>query len=229
VVTIPSLKEITLYRIKGIPAQGSNDIMTNNLRNQPNDPTSRYFQYTFVLLLLLSIQLVQSAFVEVQRVGKNSATLRLPSTLFISFNWFSKSESNGEGDDDVSGSPMLGDGSKLSSSASSGMVGVAGVVDSMENFKRVQRVGKMTTRLTQELASTMVEGTAADGKVKVTMDCQQRPINVFIDENYHDSTGVVDLCTALTIAMEEAHGKSLDRMEEKMKNLYSELGLTTTN
>lgn len=179
----------------------------------------------FSVLLLAVCPYPARSFLEVRnlkRYGKN----RLGSALSISFNWFSKNES-GEDDDDLPSA--LRDGALSSTSANNGMIGVSGVVDSMENFKRVQRVGKMTARLTQELASTTVEGTAADGKVKVLMDCQQRPVNVFIDEDYHDSTGVMDLCTALTIAMQEAHGKSLERMEEKMKNLYSELGFLSGN
>lgn len=177
-----------------------------------------------MVMLALCFELTQSAFVEVRTIPRGYA-IRPPSTLFISFNWFSKTDSS-EDDDDVP--TALRDGT-LSTSASNGMVGVSGVVDSMENFKRVQRVGKMTARLTQELSQELVEGTAVDGKVKITMNCQQQPINVFIDENYHESTGAADLCTALTMAMKDAHGKSLDRMEEKMKNLYSELGFSSGN
>lgn len=101
------------------------------------------------------------------------------------------------------------------------------MVDSMENFKRAQRAGKMTRKLVQELSSTTVEGTAADGKVKVIVDCQQRPVNVIIDESYVTSSDVADLCASLVLAMNDAHAKSMDRMDEKMKSFYSELGLST--
>jgi DNA-binding protein YbaB len=103
--------------------------------------------------------------------------------------------------------------------------GVPSIMDSMDNFKRSQRVGKMTASLMQELASTSVEGVAADGKVKVTFDCQQRPTGVNIDETYFESADVLDVNNACTSAMKEAHSKSVERMEEKMKSFYSELGL----
>ena len=102
------------------------------------------------------------------------------------------------------------------------------MVDSMENLKRAQRAAKMTSRLVQDLSSTTVEGTAADGKVKVILDCQQRPVNVKIDEGYVEGmdADVSDLCSALTEAMTDAHSKSLEKMDEKMKSFYAELGLS---
>lgn len=142
--------------------------------------------------------------------------------LFINFGWFSGRQN--ENDDDPNNMESL-----MGAASSAGMGGVASTMDSMENFKRTQRAGKMTRKLVQELASTTVEGSAADGKVKVVLDCQQRPVRVDIDQTYIDEVGVADLCSAITSAMSEAHAKSLRRMDEKMKNFYTELGLPSTN
>lgn len=111
--------------------------------------------------------------------------------------------------------------------------GVARVMESMEKFKRAQQVGKLTTNLVQELTSTRVEGTAENGKIKVVVDGQQRPIAVIIDESYWQQQviqqvpplDVNDLSAALTLAMQDAHNKAAERMDERMKSYYAELGL----
>jgi len=139
-----------------------------------------------------------------------------------------KSEERDDDDinDNTAASNMMSSSSSGGSS-NSGMVGVSGMVDSMANLKRAQRAGKVTARLLQELSSTTVEGSAADGKIKVVFDCQQRPMSVNIDQGYFESTDVTELCSSLTSAMNDAHSKSLERMDEKMKTYYSDLGLFT--
>ena len=151
-------------------------------------------------------------------------SLRRSSTsLYINLNWFSgKSNEDRDGTKDE----KAGDSSSEQSRAVAG--GVADTMDSMENFKRSQRVGKLTRKLVQDLASTTIEGVAADGKVKVILDGQQRPLNVDIDESYVNDADVSDLCSAITAAMSDAHAKSIERMDEKMKSLYSELGLPSS-
>ena len=111
-----------------------------------------------------------------------------------------------------------------------GLGGVAGIVDSMGNLKNSQRTGKMTSSLVQELASTTVEGVAQDGKIKILFDCQQRPVSVKIDESYFEDQKVqpgaaVDMAAAIQMALQDGHAKSLEKMDEKMKSLYAELGL----
>lgn len=149
---------------------------------------------------------------------------RTLSRLYIQLGWFSGGKGNNNDSTESEGGK---DSLKNSESSGSAITGVTGMVDSMENFKRAQRAGKMTRKLVQELSSTTVEGTAADGKVKVIVDCQQRPVNVIIDESYVTSSDVADLCASLVLAMNDAHAKSMDRMDEKMKSFYSELGLST--
>eukprot|EP00977_Amphora_coffeiformis_P004558 scaffold982_cov169-Amphora_coffeaeformis.AAC.11 len=107
--------------------------------------------------------------------------------------------------------------------------GVASIVDSMGDLKTAQRVGQLTDSLVKDLSMTVVEGTAMDGKVKVSFDGQQKPVSVSIDENLLAEVDAATLSNALTSAMQEAHSKSIERMDEKMKSLYTELGLATAS
>ncbi len=95
----------------------------------------------------------------------------------------------------------------------------------MENFKQSQELGKKTSSLIQELTSIQVEGVAAKGKIKVFVDGQQQPIGVEIDEEYFKEAGVEDFSEMILVAMQDAHKKSLDVMQEKMQGLYGSLGL----
>lgn len=95
----------------------------------------------------------------------------------------------------------------------------------MENFKTAQQVGKMTNALVQDLQKETFEGVAADGKVKVLFDGQQRPVGVQIDESYLSGVDGSVLSAALTTAMKDAYQKSSEKMDEKMKSFYVDLGL----
>lgn len=106
-----------------------------------------------------------------------------------------------------------------------GLGGVAQVMESMDGFERSQHVGALTSNLVQDLGSVVVEGSAAGGKVRIFMDGQQRPKRVQIDEEYGKAVDVDDLSTALLAAMQECYAKSREKQEEKMKDLYAELGL----
>ena len=70
-----------------------------------------------------------------------------------------------------------------------------------------------------------VEGVAENGRVKVTMDGQQRPVSTYIDEAYLEAAEAADVASAITIAMKDAHTKSTEKMDEKIKNFLNELGL----
>lgn len=105
---------------------------------------------------------------------------------------------------------------------------VASIVDSMGDLKTAQRVGQLTDSLVKELSTTVVEGTAMDGKVKVSFDCQQKPVGVTIEDGVVGEVDAATLSDAVTMAMQDAHSKSIERMDEKMKSLYAELGLSPT-
>jgi DNA-binding protein YbaB len=144
------------------------------------------------------------------------------SRLFA-FLWFGGSDDEKQNNNDSD--------DKVASSRASNLGGVANIMDSMSSFKTSQRVGERTNAVLQDLSNVLVEGSAADGKVKITYNGQQVPIGVQIEDTYFQSLkgrgkdGAEELGIALTQAMQEAHSKSAAKMEEKLKSLYSDLGL----
>ena len=149
--------------------------------------------------------------------------------------WFNKGGSKSKDKKDVWGDGSVKDESSTkkptssstasSSSNKAGLGGVAGIMDSMENFKTAQQVGKMTNSLVQDLQKETFEGVGAEGKVRVLFDGQQRPVGVKIDETYLAGIDASDLSVALTTAMKDAYQKSSEKMDEKMKSFYVDLGL----
>ena len=146
------------------------------------------------------------------RKGKTTA-------LGITLPWFSGKNEGEKGLDDEGAMARDGKGT---------LGGVAGTMDSMDSFKKAQRVGKRTSALVLELSATTVEGASPDGKVKVIFDCQQRPIKTIIDEAYFEASDFSDVSNAITAAMKDAHAKSIERMDDKMKSFYSELGMPSS-
>jgi DNA-binding YbaB/EbfC family protein len=173
--------------------------------------------YHCIVYALLITLVTSSAFVSQLPVTKSCSisTAFTPRPLHLF--WFGK-------DGDKVGTS---DKKKVGATDRKGEVlgGVSQVMDSMEAFKKGQQVGTLTSNLLQELGGTNVEGNAADGKVRVFFDGQQRPKRVQIDETYVRDVDIDDLNSALAVAMQDAYKKSREKMEEKMKELYGELGL----
>lgn len=173
--------------------------------------------YRCIVYTLLTTVVTSSAFVSQSPVTKSCsiATASTPRPLHLF--WFGK-------DGDKVGTS---DKKKVGTTDKKGEVlgGVAQVMDSMAAFKKGQQVGTLTWNLVQELGGTTVEGNAAEGKVRVFFDGQQRPKRVQIDEAYVRDVDIDDLNSALVVAMQDAYKKSREKMEEKMKELYGELGL----
>lgn len=177
----------------------------------------------------------------------------------FAFPWFGgdddetngSSKSGGVGSGSSTGGSSSGRGSSSEDDAvNANLKGVASIMESMDRFRNSQRVGDKTNGILQDLSNTYVEGVAADGQVKVTLNGQQRPINVQIDDGYLQTlidakaaagtgsgkvngkkipgttTVAQDLCDVLIQAMQDGHAKSIDKMEEKMKGFYSDLGLS---
>ena len=101
------------------------------------------------------------------------------------------------------------------------------MMDSMEQLRKVQDVGKVTANIMEELERMSIEGSAADGKVKVIFDGQRRPKGVKIDDSFLATADTDDVQSAITKAMKEAYTKSGEKMDDKLKALYAELGLST--
>jgi DNA-binding protein YbaB len=136
-------------------------------------------------------------------------------------NWFSFNKEGDGSDQKSKDSLSSADGNK------GALTGVASIMESMDSYKRSQRMGKMTSTLTQELKSTTVEGVAENGKVKVILDGQQFPVSTFIDEGFYEATDASDVAAAITSAMRDAHAKSIEKTDERMKTYFNELGLPT--
>jgi DNA-binding YbaB/EbfC family protein len=138
------------------------------------------------------------------------STMRLSSSYF---GWFSGSAA----DDNKSVDDKLKAGGKLG--------GVVSMMKNMEDLQTTQRYGKITAALMNELESTTVEGASPDNKVKVVFNCQQKPTAISIDEAYFEGSDVADLKSAVLAAMEEAYEKSVEKMDDKMKSFYKDVGL----
>jgi DNA-binding YbaB/EbfC family protein len=165
-----------------------------------------------LLAVICSCHITSLAF---QGLSRRIGSARKSTSLFINLHWFG---SKNENDEQNNGEALAADGKGT-------LGGVSGIMESMDGFKKSQRIGKMTGALVHELSSMTVEGTAENGKVKVTFDCQQRPVDVFIDDAYFDSANAADVSDAITTAMKEAHAKSTEKMDEKMKNFFAQVGL----
>lgn len=168
--------------------------------------------WVLVCCLTLSLQRGVEAFSVVpvaQPITRNAHVRQPSSRLYLNIGWFGSRKKKRHQEDNAEN---LG--------------GVASIVDSMGDLKTAQRVGQLTDALVKELSTTVVEGLAVDGKVKVTFDCQQKPVGVTIDESLlSEGVDATTLSNAVATAMQDAHSKSIERMDEKMKSLYAELGL----
>jgi DNA-binding YbaB/EbfC family protein len=170
-----------------------------------------------IVYTLLATIVTSSAFVLQSPVTKSRllrTTLFIPRRPPLFLFWFGK-------DGDKQKTPEK----KKSDRKGEGLGGVAQVMDNMEAFKKSQQVGTLTANLVQELSTMNVEGNAADNKIRIFFDGQQRPKRVQIDESYLRTVHVDDLNAALAIAMQDAYQKSREKMQEKLKDLYEELGL----
>jgi DNA-binding protein YbaB len=84
------------------------------------------------------------------------------------------------------------------------------------------------------LKSITVEGSSENGKIKIVFDGQQNPISTYIDESFfreqqRNNVDPNDLANAITAAMKDARMKSVEKMNEKMKNVYNDLGFCSTS
>jgi DNA-binding protein YbaB len=169
----------------------------------------------FVFFVFLVVLTRSSAFLS---SASFSATARRFTVQYLAFPWFGGGNENN-------------DESKEATSANLG--NVASVMDSMASFKKSQRIEERTSGVLQDLSNIFIDGSSADGKVKVTYNGQQKPVGVQIDVNYfqslkNDKAGSEELSMAIQQAIQEAHEKSTVKMEEKMKNLYQDIGFETS-
>ena len=214
--------------------------MATQQSKQTNMTTSshhrcRYKRFVFILCLVALFSLANSWMPSNAKFNK-----------VLNFNTLSNSYKRIQQQQDEENSkryafPWFGGGSdeenseekSSSKETNANLANVASVMDSMTRFKNSQRIGERTNSCLQDLSNILIEGTAADGKVKVTFSANQKPMGVQIDPTYfqslkNDKEGSEELSLVIQQAIEEAHTKSTAKMEEKMKALYTDLGFESS-
>ena len=93
-----------------------------------------------------------------------------------------------------------------------------------EAFKKAQEVQQGAKQLQEELEQMEIEGSSADGSVKVVMSGNQEPLGVTIsaDAMAHGPEALSELVTE---AMKDAYERSTATMRERMEELTSGLNL----
>ncbi len=91
-------------------------------------------------------------------------------------------------------------------------------------FQKAQQVQEGAKKLQEELEAMNVEGTNADGSVKVILSGNQEPRGVEISEAAI-AKGADDLSAAVTEALTDAYTKSTETMRSRMEELTSGLNI----
>lgn len=91
-------------------------------------------------------------------------------------------------------------------------------------FQKAQEVQKGAQALQAELEQLEIEGTSADGLVKVVMSGNQEPRRVEISPDAL-SQGAETLSESVSVAMKDAYNKSTEMMRSRMEELTSGLNL----
>lgn len=93
-----------------------------------------------------------------------------------------------------------------------------------EALKRAKQVQQDATRLQDELAEMVVEGSAAGGLIKVTLSGNQEPLSLSIDaEALKEEKEVLE--DLVLTAFKDAYTKSTDSMRAKMNELTGGLSV----
>ena len=94
-----------------------------------------------------------------------------------------------------------------------------------EMMKKYSEVGQKVQALQEELAKTELECATSDGGVVVKVTGTQVPISVTTSAELC-AEGVDKVSSELTAALKSAHAKSGRYAQEKMRDLYDEMGLS---
>jgi DNA-binding protein YbaB len=124
-------------------------------------------------------------------------------------------------------------GGKKEGGDSKGPMG--GMMDQLAMFKKAQEIAKKKQELDKEIAAMDIIGTAAGGKIKVTVQYvpAQLPTNpspgydavaIDIDEDYLKEVSSADLSAALVEALRDGETSATKIVAEKYQTLDKELG-----
>lgn len=111
---------------------------------------------------------------------------------------------------------------------------MGGMMDQLAMFKKAQEIAQKKKQLDDEIAKMEIIGSAADGKIKVTVQYipAQMPTNpspsydatkIDIDDAYFESVSPNDLGTALVDAIRDGETAATKVVAEKYQSLDKEL------
>jgi DNA-binding protein YbaB len=111
---------------------------------------------------------------------------------------------------------------------------MGGMMDQLAMFKKAQEIAKKKATLDEEIAAMDIIGSAADGKIKITVQYvpAQLPVNpspgydatnIDIDEDYLNEVSTEDLNAALVEAIRSGETKANEVVAEKYKSLEAEM------
>lgn len=151
-------------------------------------------------------------------------------TRLRAFLWFGGNDD----DDDADKEREQQLGNNNATVIAANLAAISQVMDTkLGSFKASQRVGDRTGAMLADLAATLVEeGGGTGNKVRVSLTGQQVPVRVQIDEQYLQDLvqtlppkeAAEELSSSVTAALKAAHAKSGQKLQDKLKSLYQELG-----
>jgi DNA-binding protein YbaB len=101
--------------------------------------------------------------------------------------------------------------------------GVVGIIEQFEALRSSQRLGSQTSQLLSELRNSVAaEGHSHGNSVRVVLDGTQRVRSVeFADEHFLRTSEPYEVSAAVVEAFQNAHAKSVEKMDERLKNFYT--------
>uniref|UniRef100_A0A7S2J7F4 Nucleoid-associated protein n=1 Tax=Haptolina brevifila TaxID=156173 RepID=A0A7S2J7F4_9EUKA len=94
-----------------------------------------------------------------------------------------------------------------------------------EMMKKYSEVGVKVQALQEELAQTEIECASKEGAIVVTVTGTQVPVSVTVTDELC-SSGAEAVSSELSNALKQAHAKSGKYAQDKMKEVYEDLGLS---
>lgn len=112
--------------------------------------------------------------------------------------------------------------------------GMGGMMDQLAMFKKAQELAQKKNEIDKEIAEMEIIGSAADEKIKITVQYvpAQLPVNpspgydtvsVDIDEGYLNEVSSEDLSAALVDAIRSGEAKANEVVAEKYKTLEADM------
>jgi len=95
-----------------------------------------------------------------------------------------------------------------------------------EMMKKYSEVGVKVQQLQEELQQTEIECSTGEGAIVIKMSGTQMPVSVDVSDQIC-GMGADAAGAELTAALKQAHAKSGKYAQERMAQLYTDMGLTS--